>query len=219
MENILIYGISQEAQQIKYYLDLEKQKKVVAFVVDRDYMKTKTLLGLPVIEFENITQVYPQDKYSIIISFGYKNMVRNRQKKFEQVRNLGYKILSFISNKAHVFTDEVGEGTIIFPGVVIEPFVRIGKGNFFESSVTIAHHSQIGNFNYFSPGATVCGDTNIKDNCFLGAGSVVGNSLTMEPLTCVGAGCTITKSTNEYDAYRYGKNNLSLKRTNTGGGV
>lgn len=78
MKKIIIYGINQQAEQLYAYLTQE-HVWVEAFCVDRDYYTKNTLCGKPVICFENISNLYPPEEYAILLSFGYKNMVANRE--------------------------------------------------------------------------------------------------------------------------------------------
>lgn len=189
---LLIYGINQQAQQICYYL-LREGHCVEAFCVDKLYYKSATLIGKPVVYFEEITEKYPPNMYDIILSFGYKNMIANRQEKYILCQKLGYNMPSFISKDAHVYTDKIGKGVIIYPNVVIEPFVKIGDGCFIESSCSIGHHSIIGNFNFFALGVTTGGGTVIENNCFLGLSSIISSGKKVAEKSIVGAGVCVTE--------------------------
>ncbi|MDE6615428.1 MAG: hypothetical protein K2K35_02595, partial [Lachnospiraceae bacterium] len=80
-KKLLIYGINQQAQQLYYYLSMEGYY-VEAFCVDHNYYKSNTLLDRPVVYFEKVAEIYPVYEYDMILSFGYKNMVVNRQEKY-----------------------------------------------------------------------------------------------------------------------------------------
>lgn len=193
-KKILIYGINKQAQQLYYYLSMEGERQVTAFIVDRDYKKDEILLGLPVYCFEDIESIFPNDEYEILLSFGYKNMVRNRQEKHKLCKEKGYDIASFISKDAKVYTKQIGEGVIIYPNTVVAPFVSIGDGCFIEISCSIAHNTQVGEFNFFAPGVTISGDIKIGKNNFFGCGSVITAGVSIEDLVVVGAGVCVTKS-------------------------
>ena len=201
-KKIIIYGINMQAEQLLVYLEAE-DVKVEAFCVDKAYYKTAVLRGKPVICFEDIEDEYPPDEYAIILSFGYKNMILNREEKFIICKNKGYEIPSFISRDAKVYTSDIGEGVIIYPNTCIAPFVEIGKGCYFETSCTIAHHSRIGNFNFFAPGVTTGGAVLIENNCFFGISSVIASGKTIKSRTMVGAGVCLTADTDEGEAFRH----------------
>lgn len=203
IKKLVIYGINHQAQQLYSYILQEKGIKAEAFVVDRAYKEKDKLLGLPVYEFEDVVHRFPPSEYQILLSFGYKNMVKNRQEKFELCKKLGYTLYTFISEKAVVYTDNIGEGSIIYPNVFVAPFVKIGKGCFLENSVSVSHHSIIDDFCFLAPKATICGDVQIEANCFLGA-----NSLHLANRTLVSAGAFLNRDTKEGNICFYGSKDI-----------
>lgn len=203
MKKILIYGINQQAQQLYHYIMHENERIVSAFVVDGEYKSVDELLGLPVYCFEEIESVFSVDEYEILLSFGYKNMVRNRQEKYNLCKEKGYALASYISKAAKVYTDQIGESVIIYPNTIVAPFVTIGDGCFIETSCTIAHHTSIGSFSFLAPGVTISGDVKIGNNCFLGCGSIVSASAKIDDLVVVGAGVCVTNDLMSNTAFRH----------------
>lgn len=197
MKKVIIYGINQQAQQIKAYIEQENSAEISAFVVDAEYKTCEELLGLPVYTFEDAPNVFPPDEYEVVLSFGYRNMVKNREEKFYACKGLGYTLYTFISKKADIYTENIGEGCIIYPNVFLAPFTKIGRGVFLENGVSIAHHTQIGDFVFCAPCVVICGNVLIGANCFLGANCTVVNSLKISERTLVSAGARIAKDTEE----------------------
>ena len=192
---VIIYGISHQAQQLKYLLEAENAADICAFVVDAEYNTTNEILGLPVYNFEGIEQFFPPDMYMIVLSFGYRNMVKNRQEKFMACKEKGYQLYTYISNKATVLTEQIGEGSLVYPMCFIAPFVSLGKGNFLENGTSIAHHTEIKDFCFFAPNTSICGDVKIESNCFFGSNCTVAGSAHIEERTLVAAGAVLLKST------------------------
>lgn len=208
MKEIVIYGINMQAQQLYYYIRKENCGNVAAFIIDKEYYKEtmkEMVDGCDIVFFEDITRKYPPDRYDVILSFGYKNMVRNREKKFCECKKAGYTIKSFISKEANVNTENIGEGVVIYPNVYIAPYTYIGKGTFIEIGCNIAHHTSIDDFVFLAPGVTVCGGVSIQNNCFIGGGSVVGNNVIIEKMSLVGAGVCVTKNLKSNTALCHGK--------------
>lgn len=189
---IAIYGINQQAQVLHRLIEDEKCGGAVCYVVDKEYKKTDTLHKLPVLTFEEFIQQFSSDQCSICLSFGYKNMVKNREEKFYKCKEAGYEIYSFISKNANVYTASIGEGCIIYPGTTIMPFAEIGKGTFIESGVVIAHHTRIGSFNFIAPGAHFCGAVTTGKNCFIGGAAEIVNSVSLADGVFVGAGAKVS---------------------------
>lgn len=196
-QKVIIYGVSHQAQQLSVYLREDGLVDVCAFVVDSAYKKIDELLDLPVYDFESVSDRFPPEEYQIVLSFGYKNMVKNRQEKYNACKELGYTLYTYISKKSDVYSDEIGEGTIIYPHVFLAPFTKIGKGCFIENSVSVAHNTSIGDFCFLAPCAVVCGDNEIGSNCFLGTNSTINNALHVANRTLVAAGAVLSKDTTE----------------------
>lgn len=194
MDQIVIYGINMQAQALYEMITQEQRANVKAFVVDRAYKKQDELLSMPVYEAERIRELFPPEQFKVCLSFGYKNMVLNREEKFKQCKMLGYEIFTFISEHATVYTKHIGEGCNIYPGTTIMPFVEVGEGCFIEAGCTIAHHTQIGAFNFIAPGAHFCGDVKTGKNCFFGGACEVVNSCEIGELSFVAAGAKVSRN-------------------------
>ena len=81
MQKIIIFGTGELAQRIFYYLK-NSDDKVVAFSANKSNIDSNELLGLPVVEFENIEQKYPRglpDAFQVGKNFvGKKHENRNK---------------------------------------------------------------------------------------------------------------------------------------------
>ncbi|MFT4106038.1 MAG: acetyltransferase [Lacrimispora sp.] len=201
MKNVIIFGVNQFAEMLYYYLLKENEYKVCAFTVDNDYCDEENFLGLPVVAFENVQEFYSPDEYAIFICAGYKNMNNVRTFKFQQAREKGYKIMSYIHKTAIVLTDDFGEGNIVMEGVTIGVMCRIGDGNVFWANAHVAHHTIVGDYNFFTISVSVAGNIRIHNNCFFGNNCTIRNGLDIADYTLVGAGAYISKDTEKDSVY------------------
>jgi acetyltransferase-like isoleucine patch superfamily enzyme len=208
MQKVVIFGITNKAQELKKYLENDVRVDVCAFVVDHEYKTCEKLLDIPVVEFEHIVEVYPPNEYQIALIIGYSNMNRNRSKKYEESKSLGYSMFTYISTDANIYTDNIGEGTIILPGCNIAPFVSLGKCNIIDSCVFIGHNTVVGDFNFFAARTTVTGEVTISDNCFFGAGSTICSRV-VNGYTLIAAGTTLVNDTEAGQVYHPPKAVLS----------
>lgn len=201
MKKLLIYGINQFAEMMKYYIEQQNKYEIEAFVMEQKYITEKYFCGLPIVAFEDVSIIYPSNNYEIFLAIGYREMNQIRSKKFYEFKELGYTISSYISEKAIINTNSLGEGNIILENVIIGPFTQIGTGNIIWSGVNIAHHNIVGNFNFIALSSSVAGNVIIKDNCFIGNNATIKNGVTINDLTLIGAGCYISKDTECEDVY------------------
>lgn len=193
--NIIIYGTNLQAEALFTMIKKEKKGIVKGFVVDRDFRKYNTFQGLPVTDFEIIDHIYPVEDYEICLSFGYKNMVYNRKEKYLACKNKGYRIYTFISDHATIYTDQIGEGCNIYPGAILMPFTKIGRGSVIESGTILSHHTIIGEFNFVAPGVHFCGAVKTGNNCFFGGAAEIVNNCRIARETFVGAAAKVSRDT------------------------
>ena len=206
MKKVIIFGIGEFAQLLKFYLENDKnyknEYKVEAFTLDKDYIKMETFMGLPLIPFEEIERKYTPKDFYCFITIGYKNMNELRSKKLFQAKEKGFKTRNYISSNACVYNDLIiGENNFIMDNQVIQPFVKIGNNNVFCGGGVISHHSIIGNNCFFTVGAVIAGNSIIKDNCFIGANSVISDGSIIEYKTFISAGARVSKKTRQNGVY------------------
>ena len=199
-KKVLIFGITDLAQILFHFLQHDKTYNVCAFIVNEKYIpKNKKLYNKPIYEFETLTQRFPANEYSIFLCIGYNNMNESRKRIFYKLKEMGYKIETFIHKDAKIYGSNLGEGHIFLSGVTIDPYTTIGDANIFFTDTLFSHHSTIGNFNFLAVKSCVTGHVKIKDNCFLGAHSTIKNGLNIDSYTLVGANAYISKDTSMYD--------------------
>ncbi len=85
----------------------------------------------------------------------------------------------------------LGEGAVVFAGVVIQPQVRVGRHVICNTSSSVDHDSRIGDWVHIGPGARLAGDTAIGDGALLGIGSSVAPGVGVGEWSVVGAGATV----------------------------
>lgn len=200
-KQIIIFGTSCFSIMIAEYIKKFTTHKIVAFTVNKEYIKDTKIMNLPVLEFEDIEKTYNPSKYSFVNTIGYTQMNTVREKIFNEIQKKGYKIEGFLHPSANIYADKIGEGNIILENAFIGPHTVIGDGNIIWNGVNISHDAKIGNFNCFAPSTAIAGNVTIKNNCFLGTNSTIKNGLTVSNKTLIGAACFLNKDTNDNDVY------------------
>ena len=72
-----------------------------------------------------------------------KNLNRIREKIYNEGKKKGYDFYSYVSPKATVLTNKIGENCFILEDNTIQPFVEIGNNCVLWSGNHIGHHSKI----------------------------------------------------------------------------
>ena len=190
----IIVGTTGLANQLYCYIKKYNITNVAAFAVNKDYIRSDSFLGLPVVELETLEQNYPPDEYNIYITIGYSQMNQTRQKTYELLKAKGYKFPNFIHPTVTADYDSIGEANIIFANTILECCGKIGNGNIFRVNSAIAHDSVIGDFNFFAIGSCICGSVQIGNNCFFGANCTIRNDIIVKDKTLIGAGSYLSRS-------------------------
>jgi sugar O-acyltransferase (sialic acid O-acetyltransferase NeuD family) len=202
MNQVVIYGNGQVAGLAQYYLANDSDYEVVAFTVEPSFIKETSLNGLPVLPLDEARARFPSDAYRMFVALGYGRINKERQQRYEQVKAMGYELITYISSKAIVWSEvEIGENCFIMEGNVIQPYATIGNDVVMWSGCHIGHETVIHDHCFLSAHAVVSGNVIVEPNCFLGVNCTIRNAVTLRRESVIGAGVVITKDTKERGVY------------------
>lgn len=88
---------------------------------------------------------------------------------------------------------EIGNGSVVMAGVVIEADTLIGKHCIINTSSSINHECRVGDFVHISPNATLCGGVEVGEGSWVGAGAVVIQGIRIGKNCMVGAGAVVIR--------------------------
>lgn len=194
MKKLLIFGTTDLAQLVHFYITKHKLYEIAAFTTHAQFIQHDRLFGLPVVPFETVSEQYPPDKYSFALCIGYTKVNEVRKQLFYEIKKAEYSIENIIFPFSRTETDSIGEGNIIFPFATIDPFCTVGNGNIFYPNSLLSHHSAIGNFNFIAVSACIAGNVTIQDNNFIGANSTIKNGTTINSYNLIGANTYVSQN-------------------------
>lgn len=201
MQNAILFGNGQNAALALASLSQDLRYQVVAFTVDRAYMKSDSYKDLPLVAFEDVESLYPPATHIMHISVSYRQVNQLRAQKYEQAKEKGYSLLTHINARAVVPPDlSIGDNCLIGPSN-IAPYVEIGNNVVIASGCVVGHHTVIGDHCYVAPGAVISGSVVVEPYCFIGAGAVVRDRIIVRRASVVGAGAVILEDTEEKGVY------------------
>ena len=204
---LIIVGAGPFAEIANEYFTYDSPYEVIAFSVEKDYIKKTTLGGKPIVEFEKLSEIYSPENHKIFVAITYGKLNRLRTRLYKASKEKGYEIVSYVSSKAFVWRNiEYGENCFIFEDNTIQPFVKIGNNVIFWSGNHIGHHSIIKENCFISSHVVVSGFCEIGENCFFGVNSTLGNNVRVGKDCVISAGATILHNTEDRKLY---KGNLS----------
>lgn len=212
---IIIFGLGDIAQLANYYFDIDSNRKVEAFTVDKAYQNMDSFEGKPVVAFEEILKVYSPKSFDMFIALSYSKMNKIREAKYNEAKSKGYKLATYISSKCSYMSQfDSGDNCFIFEDNTIQPFVKIGNNVTLWSGNHIGHHSIIHDHNFISSHVVISGHCEIMSNCFIGVNATLHNNVVLEKENLIGAGAIITKCTSENDVYLPAQSNKIAKKSN-----
>ena len=201
MKKIVIFGTGELAQRIFFYLK-DSEDDVVAFSANKSNIDSNELLGLPVVEFENIEQKYPPEKFSMFIALAYSDMNKKRAKFFDEAKSKGYELYSYVHPSTKIWDEfEMGENCFILAENIIQPFVKIGDNVLIGSNNLISHNTVIENNCFLTSNITLGGHITIGANSFIGLSATINQRVKIGKECIIGAGTLITKDVNDKEVY------------------
>ena len=168
----------------------------IAFLDDDESIRTS--MGLEVIGKTADAFTY-NDEADFFVAIGNN---ATREKIQEKLIEQGLNVVSLIHPSAIIGTDvEIGIGSVVMAGVVINSSTRIGKGCVINTSSNLDHDNVIEDYVHVSPGVRTAGSVCIGKGTWLGIGSVVSNNVNICSGCKVGAGAVVVKDITEPGTY------------------
>jgi sugar O-acyltransferase (sialic acid O-acetyltransferase NeuD family) len=199
---LVIYGNGAIAKLLFSYA--RHNMHVVGFTVDDECIAADvdSYLGLPLVPFSRVEQIFDPVSHSMIIAMGFIDMNALRTNKYIEAKQKGYDFASFVHESIIIHDDVVIEqNCVILDHVSIHPGCRIGQGSFVSSNVNIGHDCNIGANNWINSGVAIAGGCEVGESCFFGVNSSVGHGLHIGARNFIAANTLINKHTEDDQVY------------------
>lgn len=202
MAKIIIFGVNDFAELAHYYLSSDTSHEVVAFSVSKEYMPINNKFkGLPVIPFEKIENVYSPNDFKFFAPMSAKGMNKLRENIYNKIKYKGYALISYVSSKATVFNNKIGENCFILEDNTLQPFTDIGNNVILWSGNHVGHHSRIKDHVMLASHVVVSGHCMIEPYSFLGVNSTIRDGVVIAEGTLVAMGANILRDTESWGVY------------------
>ena len=193
---LVIVGDRVFAEIAHEYFTHDSPYEVVAFSVERDYLREDRLRGLPVVPFESLEDTHDPAEHSVHVAVTYVDFNRVRARLASEAKAKGFSLASYISSRAFVWPNvELGEHCFVFEDNTIQPFVQIGDNVVLWSGNHIGHHSRVEDNCFISSHVVVSGGVTVGENCFLGVNTTIVNDITVARDCWIGPAVTLTRDT------------------------
>jgi sugar O-acyltransferase (sialic acid O-acetyltransferase NeuD family) len=199
---VVIFGIQDYAELAHYYLTNDSTYDVVAFCVNEQFLPSeRKFKGLPVIAFEEIEQKYPKEEFAFFAPMAPTKMNQLREGIYGELKAKGYELITYVSSKATVCGNEIGDNCFILEDNTLQPFTRIGNNVVLWSGNHIGHHGIIKDHVTFTSHVVMSGHCTIGENSFLGVNATLRDGINIAKGTLVAMAAAITKDTEEWGVY------------------
>jgi sugar O-acyltransferase (sialic acid O-acetyltransferase NeuD family) len=189
---LVIIGDSAFAEIAYEYFTHDSEYEVVAFSVEREFLKRRELLGLPVVEFETLEEAYAPGEHHFFAANVYTQLNQLRTRLYREAKGKGYAPASYVSPHAFVWRNvEMGEHCFIFENNVVQPFAKLGDNVILWSGNHIGHHSKVGSHCFISSHVVVSGFVELGESCFVGVNTTMANNISVGRDCLVGAGALV----------------------------
>ena len=201
-EKLIIIGDGETAEIAYEYFTEDSHYEIVAFSAERNFMKNKTLFGLPVIPFEEIEAVFDPKKCKAFVAVSFTQLNRVRTRLLAMVKEKGYSLCSYISPRAVLGNNvEIGGNCFIFENVNLQRAVKISDNVTIWSGSSVGHHTVIRDNCFLASHVAVSGFCDVGENCFLGVNCCTVGNVKIAKDCIIGAGAVIIGDTQEGRVY------------------
>tara|TARA_Y100000816_G_scaffold289433_1_gene275878 strand:- start:244 stop:915 length:672 start_codon:yes stop_codon:yes gene_type:complete len=202
MKEVIIIGEGKISEELYYYIENDSEHNVVAFSVEKQFIRNESKFDLPVVPFEEINRIYPPDSHSVIVAMGYQNLNGLRTRMYKSAKEKGYGFINYISSKIlNAGKIPFGENCIIMENNTINATAKIGNNVILWSGNHIGHHSIIEDNCFLAGQVVVSGVTTIGQSSFIGVNSTIGHQIKIGERNLIGARSLITKNTKPNSVY------------------
>ncbi len=201
MRPVVIFGAGEIAEVVDYMFRKTIGREVAAFTVDGDYVQSDTVFGRPLVAFDTLKERFPPSEHDGFVAMSYARMNVVREAKVSAMREAGYKLTSYVSPRATVYTDIIGDNCMILEDNTLQPFCRIGDNVTLWSGNHIGHHAVIEDNVFISSHVVISGGVKIGYNSFIGVNTTIVDHVEIAPFTLLGAGCIVQENTEEQGVY------------------
>ena len=152
------------------------------------------VLGAAVLGSDEVLTDHRPEEVELANGIGSTEPPTKRQDLYDQLSARGYRFATLVHPSAVVARDaDIGPGTQLMAGTIIQPGVRIGPNCIVNTGATIDHDCIIGAHVHIAPGVTLSGAVEVGDMTHIGTGASVIQGISIGTECMVRAGAVIVR--------------------------
>jgi sugar O-acyltransferase (sialic acid O-acetyltransferase NeuD family) len=200
-EKIILIGSGGHALIVADIIESSTNYQIIG-VVTKD-SNIKEFRGYPILGNDDVLDYYKQNGIKNI-AFGIGAYKTNdfRELVFNSLKAKGFNIVTLIHKSAIICSNvEIGEGCIVFPGVIVNTSAKIGNNVIIATSSSIDHETILEDHVLISAGVTIGAYSKIKRKTIIALGAKVISGIEIGEDVLIGAGSVVVKDCKEPGIY------------------
>ncbi len=191
MDKILLIGAGGHARSCIDVLEEENQFEIAGLIEKSESISNESL-GYPVIGTDDDLKVLRQQYKNALITVGQIKSPKIRIKLYQLLKELDFTLPVIVSPHAYVSKHaQIGEGSIIMHGVIINANAKIGNNCIINNRALIEHDAVIGDHCHIATGAIINGEVSVENETFIGSGAVTKQAIAIGKNCVIGAGVVL----------------------------
>jgi acetyltransferase EpsM len=194
MRDLILIGGGEHARVvIEAARSVPERWRVLGFLDPSPCEETATRMNAPHLGDDDDFSRYPDA--AIVLGVGVRGLDTRRQ---QIVAKAGVPLARWAiiihQNALMSPTVQIGAGSVILAGAVINTGARIGSHCIVNTQACVEHDAELGDFVHAAPGSMVGGGATVGAESYLGMGSIVRDHVMLGNGCLVGMGAVVTKS-------------------------
>ncbi|MCM3875988.1 MAG: acetyltransferase [Thermoanaerobaculia bacterium] len=204
MAKVIIFGVADFASLALFYLRHDSPHEVAGLSVHEAYLPaSREFEGLPVTAFEHVEETYSPSEYLFFAPMSHRKMNRLRESVYLQIKEKGYRLISYVSSRATVFPGtEVGDNCFILEDNTIQPYTKIGNDIVLWSGNHIGHHSVIKDHVLFTSHVVLSGHCVVEPYSFFGVNATIRDGVRIAEGSLIAMAAAVTRDTEPWGVYK-----------------
>ena len=203
MDKILLIGAGGHARSCIDVLEEENQFEIAGLIEKGESISNESL-GYPIIGTDDDLKVLRQQYKNALITVGQIKSPKIRIKLYQLLKELDFTLPVIVSSQAYVSKHaQIGEGSIIMHGVIINANAKIGNNCIINNRALIEHDAVIGDHCHIATGAIINGEVSVGNETFIGSGAVTKQCISIGNNCIVGAGIILKNDVKHNLAVKY----------------
>jgi len=195
-EKVVIWGAGGQALVVADAINASGLMEIWCFVDDINHDRAGShIAGFPIMGAGGLDRAMAEDIRYLIVAIGNN---RARTRCAERAVRKGFELTTVVHPSAVVASwVEVGKGSYVGAGAIINPGARIGKNVIINTKANVAHHCIVEDGAHICPGVTMGGWVKVGKRAWVGLGSTVRDHVTVGCDSLIGVGASVVKDVEE----------------------